>query len=1101
MRLIQTSILQNDHEDDTSSGCVRPCPRSSRREKALTFLEKQVSLLTSAATRTRIFFQTLVCCTFIILPPASFAETNVWMLAPGFSARELPVKLSNINSLRFTPDGRLAALGYDGRVHLLQDTDGDGLEDSDVLFWDKSTLSVPVGMAWSKDGLYVSSHGKVSLLRDTDRDGKADLEEIVATGWPPTDVGSGGVDATAVTLDREGNLYFGLLTADYSNPYRVKDGVSRYDTNGPRGTIQKWRASARRLETIATGIRVPYTLAFNRHGDLFVTDQEGETWCPGGNPLDELNHIMTGRNYGFPPRHEKYLPNLISEPPVVAFGPQHQSTCGLVFNETKPGQKVFGPSWWEGDAFVAGESRGKIWRVRLAKTPAGYIGQETLIARLSMLTTDMAISPKGDLYVSCHSGPPDWGTGPQGQGKIFKISYDDAKAPQPVAIWPSGPMEVSVVFDKPINAAALDRPEDIKIEFGEYVSAADRLEVLKPPYKAVQQQEATPRGTLRVVAARLSPGRRTLSLTTDPHPQSVRYALTLPGIKGDGTRLPPAVVDLAYDLTGVEASWVARGRNRSTNWNGWLPHLDWQVSSAFIARSAAHETLAGLIRRSGQLQLRTRVVLPGGGFKLRIEASAPFELTLAAKKIIARPAPARSYAAEITLNSAEPSELLAIKIETSASKALSLHTTYFTASDPTPRPLPLGSLLLPWAPLHQPAPSFASETMDLSGGDYELGRELFFGERLKCSACHQLRGQGATVGPDLSNLAHRDAASVLRDIKEPNAMIHPDYVAYNVRLREGGDLAGFVRTQTGDSLRVVGADGKEQIVRSAQVSELHPSKVSLMPSGLLDGIPESQVRDLMTFLVHEAPKPSPAEVQAVLRPQGGVADKAEQSMKPLHVVLVASKQDHGPGQHDYPAWQKKWMMLEAPGLTMAGAWEWPTLEQWRKADVMVFYFWNHNWSAERYQQLDDYQARGGGIVVFHSATIADVEPQKLAERIGLAAQPGPTKYLHTPLTLNFVAPTNHAITRGFKQLPLLDEPYWPMFGDTNRVEVLATADIDGAPRPLVWTFQKGPGRVFASIIGHYSWTFDDPLFHLLTLRGLAWAAGEPMGKFEILMKQ
>jgi len=45
-----------------------------------------------------------------------------------------------------------------------------------------------------------------------------------------------------------------------------------------------------------------------------ITDQEGETWCPNGNPLDELNQIIPGRNYGFPPRHEKWLPNLISEP-------------------------------------------------------------------------------------------------------------------------------------------------------------------------------------------------------------------------------------------------------------------------------------------------------------------------------------------------------------------------------------------------------------------------------------------------------------------------------------------------------------------------------------------------------------------------------------------------------------------------------------------------------------------------------------------------------------------------------------------------------------------------------------------------------------------
>src|SRR5579863_7890687 len=249
----------------------------------------------------------------IAATPAAPGQTNVWMLAPGFTVRELPIRLSNINNLRFTPDGRLTALAYDGRIHILRDTDGDGLEDKDILFWDKPTLSVPVGMAWSGDWLYVSSHGKVSRLRDPHTDRGADREEIVASGWPPTDVGSGGVDATAVTLDAQGNVYFGLLTADYSNPYRVKDGVSHYDPHGPRGTIQRLSAATKQMETIATGIRVPYTLAFNRLGDLFVTDQEGETWCPGGNPLDELNHIIPGRNYGFPPRHEKYLPDLISD--------------------------------------------------------------------------------------------------------------------------------------------------------------------------------------------------------------------------------------------------------------------------------------------------------------------------------------------------------------------------------------------------------------------------------------------------------------------------------------------------------------------------------------------------------------------------------------------------------------------------------------------------------------------------------------------------------------------------------------------------------------------------------------------------------------------
>src|SRR5258708_11283615 len=47
---------------------------------------------------------------------ASSGQTTVRMLIPGFTVQELPVKLSNINNLRFTPDGKLSALGYDGRV-------------------------------------------------------------------------------------------------------------------------------------------------------------------------------------------------------------------------------------------------------------------------------------------------------------------------------------------------------------------------------------------------------------------------------------------------------------------------------------------------------------------------------------------------------------------------------------------------------------------------------------------------------------------------------------------------------------------------------------------------------------------------------------------------------------------------------------------------------------------------------------------------------------------------------------------------------------------------------------------------------------------------
>src|SRR6185369_15248013 len=67
-------------------------------------------------------------------------------LAPGIVARELPVRLTNINNVRYAPDGRLFAVGYDGRVHVLTDTDGDGLEDRVSAYWDrKGELLTPLG--------------------------------------------------------------------------------------------------------------------------------------------------------------------------------------------------------------------------------------------------------------------------------------------------------------------------------------------------------------------------------------------------------------------------------------------------------------------------------------------------------------------------------------------------------------------------------------------------------------------------------------------------------------------------------------------------------------------------------------------------------------------------------------------------------------------------------------------------------------------------------------------------------------------------------------------------------------------------------------------
>ena len=116
-------------------------------------------------------------------------------------------------------------------------------------------------------------------------------------------------------MDKDGSVYFGLGTVNYANAYLVNEkGDAEYDINSDRGTVQKVSADFSKRETVCTGIRFPIAFAFNEHGDLFCSEQEGATWLPNGNPLDELLHIRLDgngpngksgvkRHYGFPPRH------------------------------------------------------------------------------------------------------------------------------------------------------------------------------------------------------------------------------------------------------------------------------------------------------------------------------------------------------------------------------------------------------------------------------------------------------------------------------------------------------------------------------------------------------------------------------------------------------------------------------------------------------------------------------------------------------------------------------------------------------------------------------------------------------------------------------
>ncbi|HVK11919.1 MAG TPA: ThuA domain-containing protein, partial [Gemmataceae bacterium] len=1024
----------------------------------------------------------------------------------------------------------LVALGYDGNVFLLSDTDGDGLEDKIELFWDnQGRLRAPIGMALTPpgykhgDGVFVAAKGKCSLLVDADKDGKADKEIIVAEGWKEL---PHGVDALGIAVDpKDGSVYFGLGTQNFTDAY----GPGTYPLKGERGTILRVAPDFKSREIFATGIRFPVGIRFNAAGDLFCTDQEGATWLANGNPFDELLHVQKGRHYGFPPRHPKKLPGVIDEPSTFDYSPQHQSTCGLVFNEPVNGGPTFGPAAWKGDVFVAGYARGKLYRTKLEKTAVGYVAQSQLLASLNMLACDVCVSPKGELVVACHSGGPDWGSGPSGMGKLYKIAYTAKDLPQPVATWAQSPREVRVAFDRPLEPEHLSGLSKASIEHGRYVAAGDRFESLWPGYKAVQDQMRTPRFELAVHGVSVTPDRRTLILTTAAHPQPGGYALTLPGLgrppKSDGKRDLPQIpeTDLRYDLTGVQATWKATKGDRT--WTGWLPHLDLAVARRLTAGSADHETLWAACREPGELTLRTTLnlkdmlrpaVQPGskidyewpiedvsvafnGASRLTVKAgdAPPRELT--------RPTTFRfktpdRVSLEIALPTGEAEPGLGLKWWTNEDELMS-------PNNPRSRPLPLHRFLLPWAPTERAEVAAAepAEIPELKGGNWARGRREFFGEQAGCAKCHAVRGEGTNIGPDLSNLPHRDDASVLRDITEPSFAINPDHITQIVTLDDGRVLTGAVRTN-GDRLLIADDKGKVTTVARTDVETVRPSRLSIMPEGLPKQIGPDRLRDLLTFLLTDPPrmpdygkgKPpetrSRKEVAAVL-----AGAPALQATRKVNVVLVAGRKDHGPGEHDYPAWVKAWSRLlnMADNLTVGTADDWPTADQLKTADVLVFYQ-QGKWTPDRARDMDAFLGRGGGAVYVHYAVDGGADAPGFAQRIGLAWKGGGSKFRHGPLDVGFETGPKHPIARNFDRVQFYDESYWQLVGDPKRVTLLASGKEDGKDQPLFWTLEPAKGRVFVSIPGHFSWTFDDPLFRILLLRGIAWAAKEPVDRFNEL---
>ncbi len=134
-------------------------------------------------------------------------------------------------------------------------------------------------------------------------------------------------------------------------------------------------------------------------------------------------------------------------------------------------------------------------------------------------------------------------------------------------------------------------------------------------------------------------------------------------------------------------------------------------------------------------------------------------------------------------------------------------------------------------------------------GDVERGRGLFFSKQAACSSCHRIKGEGAAIGPDLSNIgAIRQPRDLLEAIAFPSASFAREYRPYTVLTKTGRVYAGIIGRQTKETLTLRQADLTEVRIPRKEVEVMREADTSIMPRGLDTKLPESDLRDLIGYL-------------------------------------------------------------------------------------------------------------------------------------------------------------------------------------------------------------------------------------------------------------
>jgi len=323
------------------------------------------------------------------LPPNTVRETFV----PG---AEFPVAMA------FAPDGRLFyAELRTGRIRIVEN----GVVRSEP-FYDFAVSGQPeaglLGLALDPNfgenhhvyALYTAvadggtsdggPNGPNHVVRLTDVNGRGEDLTPILTGLPSGQIHNAG----SLRFGPDGKLYITLGetgSMDLAQDLRSPAGkILRVNPDGSIPPDNPFAGQPDRFGAIwAYGFRNPFDLDFHPESGALIAGESG----PGDN--DELNVVVEGGNYGWPPSGFQDKPDRID--PIAVVDPV-TSPVGVTFYR---GDAI--PEWRD-SFFYCNFHQGQLRRVRLAPVSFDRVVAEELVT--TGCTLDVTTGPDGALYYS-----------------------------------------------------------------------------------------------------------------------------------------------------------------------------------------------------------------------------------------------------------------------------------------------------------------------------------------------------------------------------------------------------------------------------------------------------------------------------------------------------------------------------------------------------------------------------------------------------------------------------------------------------------------------------------------------------------------------------